>query len=154
MFAWANLIPAGILAGICAWTDIKSRHIYNKHTLPALAAGVIYAVLTGQCVHLYGSLAVFAVYFLLFVAGKGKIGGGDVKLAVPLSLFLGYEAVILGSLLAGLVLMAWGFAFTWYRTGNIRAGALVALGRLPGGEVPYGAVLGPASLLAAALQLL
>ncbi|MCL6557814.1 MAG: hypothetical protein K6U74_03245 [Firmicutes bacterium] len=33
---------------------------------------------------------------------------------------------------AGLVLMAWGFASTWHRTGQMKAGMMVAPGRLPG----------------------
>jgi hypothetical protein len=47
--------------------------------------------------------------------------------------------------------MAWGFAFTWHKTGQLQAALLVAAGRLPGGEVPYGAVLGPVVMIAAIL---
>jgi hypothetical protein len=75
------------------------------------------------------------------------------KLAVALSLFLGHEPVLCGSILAGVVLMAWGFAHTWYRTGQLKQGVLVAAGKLPGGEVPYGAVLGPVTMLMAVVLL-
>jgi len=88
----------------------------------------------------------------LFFFLTGKMGGGDLKLAVALSLFLGAEPVLLGSIMAAVAMMVWGFASTWYRSGQMRNGFLVAVGKLPGGEVPYGAVLGPASLLVAILN--
>ncbi|MCL6612986.1 MAG: prepilin peptidase [Peptococcaceae bacterium] len=149
MIAHINFILAGMLAAICAWTDMKSMTIYNRHTYPAAVIGTVYSIATAQYSHLYGALVVFAMYLFLFILAGGKLGGGDLKLAVALSLFLGMEPVICGSILAGLVLMAWGFASTWHRTGQVKAGVMVALGRLPGGAVPYGAVLGPTAILAA-----
>ncbi len=150
MIPCLNLVLAGILTAICTYTDIKSMTIYNRHTYPAAVAGLVYVIVTAQWSHLYGSLVILTLYLFFFLSGK--IGGGDLKLAVALSLFLGYEPVLCGSVLAGVVLMVWGFARTWYRTGQLKQGALVAAGRLPGGEAPYGAVLGPASLLITVLQ--
>jgi len=147
-----NLILAGILITICTYTDIKSMTIYNRHTYPAAVTGLVYSIVTLQWSHLYGSLVILSIYLFFFLSGK--MGGGDLKLAVALSLFLGHEPVLCGSILAGVVLMAWGFAHTWYRTGQLKQGVLVAAGRLPGGEVPYGAVLGPASVMVAVLMLL
>ncbi len=149
MIVYINIAFAGALAAVCAWTDIKSMTIYNRHTYPAAAIGILYSIATAQYSHLYGALAVFAMYLFLYILARGKLGGGDLKLAVALSLFLGMEPVICGSILAGLVLMAWGFASAWRSTGQVKAGVMVALGRLPGGAVPYGAVLGPAAILAA-----
>lgn len=145
MIEYINLLLALPLVLICARTDIKSMTIYNRHTYPAAAVGLIYSLATAQYAHLYGALIVFAMYLLLFILGKGKMGGGDLKLAVALSLFIGYEPVIYGSILAGLVLMGWGFVTTLLRTG-FKAGVLVAAGKLPGGAVPYGAVLGPVTI--------
>jgi len=144
-----NLLIAGILVVVCTWTDIHKRSIYNHYTYPALILGLIISVITGQYANIWGSLVIFAVYLLFFLTGK--MGGGDLKLAVALSLLLGMEPVIWGSILAGVVMMIWGFAITWVRTRQIQAAALVMAGKLPGGEVPYGAILGPASLLTAAL---
>ncbi len=70
------------------------------------------------------------------------------KLAVALSLFL-HGAGYIGLILSGMAMMAWGFAGTWHKTGQVRTAALVMVGKLPGGEVPYGAILGPMSLAAA-----
>lgn len=148
MITYINIAFAGVLTVVCTWTDIKSMTIYNRYTYPAAVIGLIYSVATAQYSHLYGALIVFAMYLLLFIMAGGKLGGGDLKLAVALSLFIGYEPVIYGSILAGIVLIFWGFVTTSLKTG-FRAGVLVAVGKLPGGSLPYGAVLGPASLLAA-----
>ncbi|MCL5935005.1 MAG: A24 family peptidase [Firmicutes bacterium] len=146
---YINFLLAGALAAVCTWTDIKSMTIYNHYTYPAVVTGLIYSVLTAQYDNLYGALIVFAVYLFFFLSGK--MGGGDLKLAVALTLFLGMQAVITGSIIAGLVMMTWGFAFTWRKTGQFRTAVLVAAGKLPGGEVPYGAILGPSSLIMAVL---
>lgn len=146
---YINLLLAGVLVAVCAWTDIKSMTIYNRHTYPAAVAGIIYCAVTAQYAHLAGALIVFVMYLLLFILGKGKMGGGDLKLAVALSLFIGYEPVIYGSILAAVLMMAWGFARTWYKTGQLTSGVLVAAGKLPGGAMPFGAMMGPGSLIVA-----
>lgn len=135
------------LTAVCTWTDLRTRKIYNAFTYPAAAAGIIINALTGSYANIYGSLAVFAIYLYFF--RSGKMGAGDLKLAAALSLLLGVQPVLFGSLAAGVLLMAYGFAFTWRRTGQLQTALLVAAGRLPGGEVPYGAVLGPATVAAA-----
>ncbi|MFZ5632129.1 MAG: prepilin peptidase [Bacillota bacterium] len=147
MLIYTNLLLAGVLTAVCTWTDIKSMAIYNRYTYPAILTGLALSLLTGQYTNLYGALVIFAVYLFFFLSGK--MGGGDLKLAVALSLFLGMPAVIMGSLLAGVVMMAWGFASTWHKTGRFRTAVLVMTGKLPGGEVPYGAILGPGSLILA-----
>jgi Flp pilus assembly protein protease CpaA len=149
LLAYANFWLAGILVAICTWTDICKMTIYNRYTYSAIITGLIYCILTAQYSNLAGTLVVLAIYLFFFLTGK--MGGGDLKLAVALSLFLGMQAVILGSLLAGIVMLIFGFAMTWYKTGQLQAAVLVAIGKLPGGAVPFGAILGPASLLAAGL---
>lgn len=150
MYIYVNLLLAGVLTAICTWTDIKTMTIYNRCTYPAIVTGLTYSIFTAQYANLYGTLVILAIYLFFFLSGK--MGGGDLKLAVALSLFLGMQAVIMGSLIAGMVMMAWGFAATWHKTGQVRMAVLVMAGKLPGGEVPYGAILGPGSLLAAAIQ--
>jgi len=145
-----NFLLAAVLVAVCTWTDLKTRTIYNRYTYPAVIIGLILSIATAQHSNLYGSLIILAMYLFFFLTGK--MGGGDLKLAVALSLFLGAEPVLLGSIMAAVAMMVWGFASTWYRSGQMRNGFLVAVGKLPGGEVPYGAVLGPASLLVAILN--
>jgi len=152
MIFYISLALAGALVAVSTWTDLKSRAIFNRFTYPAAAAGLVLCIMAKQHNHLKGALIVFAVYLFFFLTGK--MGGGDLKLAVALSLFLGMEAVIFGSIMAGIVIMAWGFAGTWHKTGQLRMAVLVMTGRLPGGEVPYGAILGPMSLTAAVMLLM
>lgn len=151
MVAYINLGLAGILAAICMWTDLKTMAIYNKHTYPAVAFGVIYIFITKQYNHLTGALIIFAMYLLLFILGNGKMGGGDVKLAAALSIFLGYEPIIYGTVVAASIMMAWGFIFTWLKSGELVRAVFVLFGKLPGYGMPYGAMLGPASVLIAGL---
>lgn len=141
---------AGVLVAVCTWTDIRTRSIYNQYTYPVMIIGLIVNIATAQYANLYGSLLILGVYLFFFLCGK--MGGGDLKLAVALSLFIGAEPVLLGSIAAALIMMVWGVASTWHKTGQLRNGLLVATGKLPGGEVPYGAMLGPSSFLIAFLQ--
>lgn len=147
MILYINLLLAGALVAICTWTDLRSRIIYNQYTYSAMIVGLILCLATAQYSNLYGSLIVLAMYLLFFLSGK--MGGGDLKLAVALSLFIGAEPVILGSIMAAIGMMVWGFTSTWYKSGQIINGFLVAVGKLPGGEVPYGAIMGPSSFLLA-----
>ncbi|MFZ5648169.1 MAG: A24 family peptidase [Bacillota bacterium] len=144
-----DLLPAGVLVAACTWTDAKYRMIYNYVTYPAIITGLFLSLFNSRHENIYGSIIIFFFYFLFFLGGK--MGGGDLKLAVALSLLLGMEPVLLGSILAGVVMMFWGFALTWYRTGRAENGLLVAIGKLPGGEMPYGALLGLLSLAVALL---
>jgi len=122
------------LVAVCAWTDIKTRTIFNIITYPTIAAGVAINIITGKYENIMGSLIIFAMYLFFFLSGK--MGAGDLKLAVALSLLLGLQLVLLGSLTAGVILLVWGFASTWYRTGHLHTAAMVVVGRLPGGELP------------------
>lgn len=151
MILHINLAFATVLTVICSWTDFKSMTIYNRHTYPAVIIGFIYSIVTAQYSHLYGALMIFGMYLFLFIKGQGKLGGGDLKLAVALSLFLGMEPIIYGSIIAGVFLMIWGFLSTWVRTGQFQTAAFVVSGKLPGGVLPFGAILGPASVVMAAV---
>ena len=150
MFYNLNFLLAGVLVAVCIWTDLKTRTIYNRYTYPAVIIGLIICIATTKYSNIYGSLIIMAMYLFFFLSGR--MGGGDLKLAVALSLFLGSESVMLGSILAAVIMIAWGLVSTWQRTGQVRNGILVAVGKLPGGEVPYGAILGPACLLMAGAQ--
>ena len=150
MFYNLNFLLAGVLVAVCIWTDLKTRTIYNRYTYPVVIIGLIICIATTKYSNIYGSLIIMAMYLFFFLSGR--MGGGDLKLAVALSLFLGSESVMLGSILAAVIMIAWGLVSTWQRTGQVRNGILVAVGKLPGGEVPYGAILGPACLLMAGAQ--
>lgn len=149
MYPYISLFLAAVLVAACTWTDLRSRRIYNAITYPAALAGLVLNLMEGSRANLYGSLIILAMYLYFFLSGK--MGAGDLKLAVVLSLLLGFQPVLLGTLAAGVLIMAWGFSSTWLKTGQLLAAVLVTAGKLPGGEVPYGAMLGPATVLFAFL---
>ncbi|MHB8158116.1 MAG: prepilin peptidase [Desulfocucumaceae bacterium] len=145
-----NILLAAALAAVCAWTDIKSRAIWNIFTYPAAVTGLMLSVWAGNYANIYGAIIIFAIYLYFFIAGK--MGAGDLKLAVALSLFMGAQPALLGTLAAGVLMLAWGFVSTWYKTGQLRAAVLVAVGKLPGGSVPFGAIMGPSAVAIALIQ--
>ena len=149
MYPDISLFLAIVLVTVCTWTDLRNRCIYNVLTYPAALSGVLLNLMEGSWANLYGSLIIFAMYLYFFLSGK--MGAGDLKLAVALSLLLGFQPVLLGTLASGVLIMAWGFSSTWHKTGQLQTAVLVVAGKLPGGEVPYGAVLGPATVLVAFL---
>jgi len=147
LYANIGFFLAALLAAVCTLTDIKTRKIYNVLTYPAVLVGIALNLLAGSYANIYGGIIIFAMYLYFFLSGK--MGAGDLKLAVALALLLGMQPVLLGSLAAGILLLIWGFAATWHRTGQLQTAVLVVAGKVPGGEAPYGAILGPASVLIA-----
>lgn len=80
---------------IASYTDLRTGLIYDKLTYPMIALGIIFNVYAGFVAGIAGmmnyfavALAVFAVCYLLYYTGK--LGGGDVKLFVGISLLLPY----------------------------------------------------------------
>ncbi|OPX92350.1 MAG: Type IV leader peptidase family protein [Pelotomaculum sp. PtaB.Bin104] len=145
---YINLFLAAILAGICAWSDAKTMKIPNQYTYPFAVIGLILCLTNGQYDKLFNALTVFVVYLLLM---SFSMGGGDLKLATALALFLGAEPVLYGTLIASVVMCLYGITKTFYATGQISAVVGVLMGRVPAGAVPFGALMGPASVLCAGL---
>lgn len=98
-----------------SFVDIRERIIPDGAVLGVLVTGLA-AVLFGKnpaffptwVGSLAGGLLTFSVFFLLGVASKGGVGGGDVKMATVLGLLFGLPDIcwlLLAACLAGLV---WG----------------------------------------------
>ena len=80
---------------IASYTDLRTGLIYDKLTYPMIALGALLNIYVGVFANFMDTinyfavaLAVFAVCYLLYYTGK--IGGGDVKLFVGISLLLPY----------------------------------------------------------------
>jgi leader peptidase (prepilin peptidase) / N-methyltransferase len=106
----------GVLAVALAAIDIAVQRLPDPLTLPAYP--ILIALLTAAAIAghdfaallraLLGGLSLAGAYLLLQVAGRGRLGGGDVKLAgvVGLALgWLGWPVLIAGAAL-GFVLSA------------------------------------------------
>lgn len=160
LLAWGVALGASLLA---AFTDARSRRIPNLLTLPALAAGLAWAGLSGGVAGLgealLATLLLALPFVLLFVFAGG--GAGDAKLMGALGAWLGMHEglrTLVCVCLAGVVMaLAWAAAKRHLpealaRCGLLARGGLHALfggtrlrdlpGLLPGtsdGEkMPYG----------------
>lgn len=71
--------------------DFKYYEIPNEYNLALLIIGAIFLLLNlhNWSSVLFGGVIGFGLFFLLMVITRGSIGGGDVKLAGNLGLFLG-----------------------------------------------------------------
>jgi leader peptidase (prepilin peptidase)/N-methyltransferase len=101
-----------------AGTDMRSRLIPNRLTLPAIAFALTWSAAV-RVPHLTSSLLGLAIagglFLVIAILSRGGMGGGDVKLAAAAGAFLGLQYSLLGLFLAfilgavvGLVLMALG----------------------------------------------
>jgi prepilin peptidase CpaA len=104
-------VPAAVLlavAVVCAITDLWKGKIYNAITYPAMAIGVVLALVQHGASGIFFALGGFAVgFFPAFVLfALGGMGGGDVKLLGAIGAIAGAvaatETLILAFLIGGL----------------------------------------------------
>lgn len=90
------LLPLGAVLLAAAWTDFKSRKVYNKLTYPAIGVGLVaHAVafgLPGLQAGLIGA-ALTLIIGLFFVLPFGWMKAGDIKLLIAVAAFLGITGV-------------------------------------------------------------
>lgn len=76
--------------GVASYFDLKERRIPNKLILVGLGVGlVLYALGLSAPDGVNAAILVFVVMFIAYSINISAIGGGDVKLAVVIALFLG-----------------------------------------------------------------
>ena len=90
---------------VAAWSDLKHRRIPNKLTLPAIAVGLVLAVVLEGMDGLKWSGIGFAFGFGVFLLPwlMGGMGGGDVKLMAAVGALLGWPMVLWVTLLSCVV---------------------------------------------------
>lgn len=117
-------------------TDIDHKRIPNRITYPGTPAGVLLlaagAVADGTAERLLpallGGLVYSGVLLVVFLAARGGFGFGDVKLAVPLGVFLvflGWDRLLVA-------------AFATALLGGIVAAVALVTGSGAKSEIPYG----------------
>lgn len=80
---------------IAAFTDIETGLIPNRITYPGILIGFLISVFTLGYGNALGGLVIFAGTFLgIAILCKGGLGGGDVKLAGMIGVFLGWQGSI------------------------------------------------------------
>jgi len=104
------------VAGIAALTDLRTGHIPNWLTLPAIALALVAHLVTGGAMGgLFSVIGlVLCGFFPLVLFWRGAMGGGDVKLFAAIGAALGpalaLEAQLLSFFVAALFalfMMAW-----------------------------------------------
>jgi len=110
------VLTSALLAA--AVIDLHHRILPDRITLPGIALGLIASatLLPATVVDaLAGAALGGGLYFLIAVASRGGMGGGDIKLIAMIGAFLGWQAVLLTTFLAtvvgGLVGVVLMFAF-------------------------------------------
>jgi leader peptidase (prepilin peptidase)/N-methyltransferase len=151
-FGAAAELPAYVLLGICAVPlariDIVHHLLPNRLVGPLLGAGFallgLAALAAGAAGDLLrgaaGSVILFFFYLILALTSKNGLGMGDVKLAAPLGLYLGY---------LGWSQLFYGGALAFV-AGGLASAVLVIKNR---GNKPREVAYGP-SMLAAGLAII
>ena len=130
-FGLSPELPAYVLLAVAgvqlARIDLQHHLLPNRMVLPLLGAGIVLlgaaAGVSGEAGSLLrgvaGALILFVLYLFLALTSRNGLGMGDVKLAAPLGLYLGY--------------LGWSHLFYGGALGFVAGG--VAL-RGPGAEKP------------------
>lgn len=117
--SWTDLLAGSVfvLALLAIFFIDLAHHIVpNAITYPGIALGLVLAAGQGRIADaLLSGLAAGLFFFVVAIASRGGMGGGDVKLAAMLGAFLGWPAIAVALLIAfttgavgGLVLIASG----------------------------------------------
>lgn len=130
------LAYASILLAV-AWIDLRTYRIPNAIVLPAIAVALVAMPWTvGVAPALLGAvLAPLPLVIARLVAGAGKMGMGDIKLAVFVGLILGYDLALVGLFIAlVLSLVVWAISVargtrTWQS--KLPFGPYLTAGALP-----------------------
>lgn len=159
-----HLVAPGMFLAIpivvLIYYDFKYRRLPNIITVPLAIIGLVYAFYQGDIINsMVAAVLLFAV-FLLF-ALKGYMGGGDIKMAAALGIWLGYpnsiwvvcSACVLGVVTTMVVKARQGTLLC-----HLRAAGSMMLGFTkmdlsiddpdldPGITIPFGAYMGICSL--------
>lgn len=142
LFAYALLTSALVGQSI---VDAATHRLSRRMTTGTIVLGapllVIAAVVRNDLGRLVVSLAcsmlLFVVFLLLWVLSRGGIGGGDVRLAIVMGMYLGWlgasyvlVAVMVASVCAGIVALLLLIGRRATRTTRLAFGPYLALGTL------------------------
>ena len=99
-----------ILCAIIAWMDIQKQKIYNEAVavlfVPAIVSFFVFPELPIMS-RVLGAVSVSGIMLLVSVIRLGAFGGGDIKMMVPVGLFLGLERTLVAGLVALLLGAVW-----------------------------------------------
>ncbi len=106
---------AVIITGYSAFTDLKEHKIYNKLTMPSIAAGILLNLVLEGMGGLKNSLLGFGLGVLSMILWiLGMLKAGDVKLYMSVGAIAGWKFcgyTIIGSILTGGLISAFLIVF-------------------------------------------
>lgn len=77
-----------------SYLDLRDGMLYDCITMPFAVLGLTVSGLDSISDALLGGTLCGVLFYCLYIAARGGLGGGDVKLAAGLGLWLGWEAAI------------------------------------------------------------
>ena len=99
------MVTFTIICAVIAWMDIQTQTIYNEAIavlfVPAIVSFFVFPELPILS-RILGAVSVSGIMLLVSLISPGAFGGGDIKMMVPVGLYLGLER----TLVAGLVALA------------------------------------------------
>ena len=117
LFSFANGIFLLFLLAISI-VDIRRQIIYDEWLVVMGALGLAMSALhfgTGAVNALWGGAAGFLLFYIIRKVSRGGMGGGDVKLALVLGLWLGVENLLVSLYIAFLAGAAVGIVIYFIR---------------------------------------
>ncbi len=99
------LMACVLLPALIAMTAIDLQHqmIPDLITLPGIPVGLLINLATGRIPWLESAIGILVgggLFFVIIVASRGGMGGGDLKLGAMLGSFLGWKALLFGLFVA------------------------------------------------------
>ena len=95
------LIVFALCLSIHTYTDLKEQLLYDEVSTLLMVTGVIYAYyFSNMWDAVQGAMASVVIMLIIYLASRGGMGFGDVKLAFVLGVWLGVEQSLLCLLLA------------------------------------------------------
>lgn len=128
-FALHEIILVGCLSvftSVAAVTDLRTRKIPNKLTVPAFILGIIFQLvfhpygdetIVGSLLNVGAAFALgFGTLFVLWMVGGG--GAGDTKMMGALSVWLGWKMTISVLILSTVIVLIGTMAAMLFQAGN------------------------------------
>jgi len=90
----------GVFTAILLWLsylDLRDGLLYDVITMPFAVVGLVFSLmgaLTPVANAVIGGTLCGVLFYCLYIAARGGLGGGDVKLAAGLGVWLGWEAAV------------------------------------------------------------
>lgn len=97
------IVTFTIICAIIAWMDIQKQKIYNEAVavlfVPAIVSFFVFPEIPIASRFL-GAVSVSGIMLLVSLISPGAFGGGDIKMMVPIGLFLGVKRTIVAGIVA------------------------------------------------------